>query len=139
MGGAAMAIWGRGKGPGGWRKTSSSRRLYAAGEVAGAPGSNVFTTARTCASLGSRGSPNDIWRGRRPGAIVIMSKFDSMSPARKITFFSARDLDDPIRGDERDNIGHINVRCDDPADRSTRSEEHTSEIHSLMRISYAVL
>src|SRR3546814_11906290 len=92
MGGAAMAIWGRGKGPGGWRKTSSSRRLYAAGEVAGAPGSNVFTTARTCASLGSRGSPNDIWRGRRPGAIVIMSKFDSMSPARKITFFSAREI-----------------------------------------------
>src|SRR3546814_9017456 len=59
----------------------------------------------SCASLGSRGSPNDIWRGRRPGAIVIMSKFDSMSPARKITFFSARDLDDPIRGDEGDNIG----------------------------------
>src|SRR3546814_14849986 len=51
-----------------------------------------------------------------------MSKFDSMSPARKITFFSARDLDDPIRGDERDNIGHINVRCDDPADRSTLLE-----------------
>src|SRR3546814_6533862 len=96
--------------------------LYSAGEVAGAPGSNVFTTARTCASLGSRGSPNDIWRGRRPGAIVIMSQFDSMSPARKITFFSARDLDDPIRGDEREN----------------RSDEHTSELQSLMRISYAV-
>src|SRR3546814_7506261 len=124
------------------------RISYWSSDVCSSDLSNVFMTARTCASLGSRGSPNDIWRGRRPGAIVIMSKFDSMSPARKITFFSARDLDDPIRGDERDNIGHINVRCDDPADRSTflevcgltaqfRSEEHKSVVRSLMRTSYA--
>src|SRR3546814_1344399 len=41
-------------------------------------------------------------------------------------------------GDERDHLAALRSRPKRPVHLETRSEEHTSELQSLMRISYAV-
>src|SRR3546814_9992738 len=44
-----------------------------------------------------------------------------------------------IRADFADSIGENAVHGSDSLDNAKRSEEHTSELQSLMRISYAVI
>src|SRR3546814_1100487 len=41
-------------------------------------------------------------------------------------------------GDERSLLRGERLKCGDEFDKAKRSEEHTSELQSLMRISYAV-
>src|SRR3546814_10388197 len=44
----------------------------------------------------------------------------------------------PVRADHQRVDDHQRPRADDPGDVHERSEEHTSELQSLMRTSYAV-
>src|SRR3546814_8177642 len=67
--------------------------------------------------------------------------------ARPAGHLAAVDLDDPrgqraqeaaVMGDEHERAGPALEEALEPVDRGDRSEEHTSELQSLMRISYAV-
>src|SRR3546814_6895046 len=93
-------------------------------------------------------------RDGEPGAILARNAVDK---ARRIIFGERREIE-PQRRDERRAIGHAGIGVDHPVARrldvdraarrlkmrretrsaSRRSEEHTSELQSLMRISYAV-
>src|SRR3546814_4039251 len=71
-------------------------------------------------------------RDGEPGAILARNAVDK---ARRIIFDERREIE-PQRRDERRAIGHAGIGVGHPV---ARSEEHTSELQSLMRISYAVL
>src|SRR3546814_7565978 len=70
----------------------------------------------------------DLFRGRHPEQGQIIEAFEMRAFLAEL--LAALDIDQ-----RRDGVGEIRDRI---GYRGNRSEEHTSELQSLMRISYAV-
>src|SRR3546814_8843187 len=82
-------------------------------------------------SSGADQMTSSSWVEWSQSGLYVASLFDAR-------YFHAKKIVSPITGTMISSINTVDRTIKSPCWRATRSEEHTSELQSLMRISYAV-
>src|SRR3546814_6286266 len=101
--------------------------------------SDVCSSDLEKSPAGNQSAPSACWRAQaavRSPAAAVASAVSSVLPDQNFSSANFSSRRGPIRG--KPSVATVTVMVFNPDDGAARSEEHTSELQSLMRNSYAV-